>query len=300
MKKRENIQFNFNSRFVYTFILIVFLVLGGIGVFAFGTSSPSTFGHSAGEIEDLPADKITSGIFNIARIPNLDTGKITSGILPLARGGTGTTSSTGSGSLVLSASPTLTGTLTANRINLIGDWVRVYGTRGIYFQNYGGGWFMQDTSWIRAYANKNIFTGGEIRGGTIKGTSQVCIGNDCRSSWPSSSAGDITAVTAGAGLTGGGTSGSVTLSADTTYLQKRVTQSCPAGTSIRVISASGAVTCEVDDVGSGVTNCQWINAPSTSSISCPTNKPLLTGIKQIYDNSCSCIWVKQIRCCTIS
>ena len=124
------------------------------------------------------------------------------------------------------------------------------------------------------------------------------------SSWSctdqSASAGDITEVRAGTGLSGGGASGSVTLKADTIYLQRRVSASCPAGTSIRVISASGAVTCEVDDGHSGVKNCQWINAPSTSSISCPTNKPLLTGIKQIYDNSCSCIWVKQIRCCTIS
>ncbi len=59
--------------------------------------------------------------------------------------------------------------------------------------------------------------------------------------------GDITAVYAGTGLSGGGTSGDVTLNADTNYLQRRVSGACATGSAIRSINTDGTVTCESDD-----------------------------------------------------
>ena len=59
--------------------------------------------------------------------------------------------------------------------------------------------------------------------------------------------GDITAVTAGTGLSGGGSTGAVSLSVDTTAVQRRVVGSCAAGQAIRAIASDGTVTCEIDD-----------------------------------------------------
>ena len=64
------------------------------------------------------------------------------------------------------------------------NWFRSTGNTGWYSQTYGGGWFMQDSTWIRAYGNKNVYTAGEIQAGTVRGNSQLCIGNNCRTSWP--------------------------------------------------------------------------------------------------------------------
>jgi hypothetical protein len=58
--------------------------------------------------------------------------------------------------------------------------------------------------------------------------------------------GDITAVIAGTGLTGGGESGDVTLEVNTGVIQQRVTGNCPSGQYIRQINADGTVECGAD------------------------------------------------------
>jgi len=126
----------------------------------------------------------------------------------LTAGGTGTFGGTlnvnGGGSLNVSGGATITGnegilgTLsvganpnpTSYRAYVAGDlmadggWIYITGNQGIYFSSYNGGWYMSDSTWIRAYADKSIYTGGEIDGSTVRGTSQLCIGTDCRSQWP--------------------------------------------------------------------------------------------------------------------
>ena len=37
------------------------------------------------------------------------------------------------------------------------DWFRAKGTSGLYFQDYGGGWRMTDSTWIRSYGQKYVY-----------------------------------------------------------------------------------------------------------------------------------------------
>jgi hypothetical protein len=48
------------------------------------------------------------------------------------------------------------------------DWYRVVGNTGILWNNFGGGWHMTDTTWMRSYQDKSIVTGGAVRAGTFE------------------------------------------------------------------------------------------------------------------------------------
>jgi hypothetical protein len=56
--------------------------------------------------------------------------------------------------------------------------------------------------------------------------------------------GDVTGVTAGSGLTGGGAGGELTIAVDPTQVQSRVVTTCPSGQALRSIAQDGTAVCE--------------------------------------------------------
>lgn len=69
--------------------------------------------------------------------------------------------------------------------------------------------------------------------------------------WQTAAVGTITGITAGSGLRGGGSSGSVGLAVDTASIQARVTGTCVAGSFISQVNSNGTVVCQADTGGTG-------------------------------------------------
>ncbi|WP_205395011.1 shufflon system plasmid conjugative transfer pilus tip adhesin PilV [Xanthomonas hydrangeae] len=75
------------------------------------------------------------------------------------------------GNLIAGAHVIAAGTLSGQELSVneayTNNYFRVRGSGGLYWEDFGGGWYMGDSNWIRAYGNKNIYTAGEVRGGSV-------------------------------------------------------------------------------------------------------------------------------------
>ena len=88
------------------------------------------------------------------------------------------------------------------------------------------------------------------------------------------SGGDVTGVAAGNGLSGGGTSGNLSLAIDPTATQARVTGACPAGQTMTGVNQDGTVACAAvwSLAGNAGTN------PATQSIGTTDAQPLVIRV----------------------
>ena len=70
---------------------------------------------------------------------------------------------------------TITATVDMNTNTIYAsNWFRSRGTTGWYSEDYGGGWYMTDADWIRAYNGKGIATNGNMSiGGYIQGNNII-------------------------------------------------------------------------------------------------------------------------------
>lgn len=48
------------------------------------------------------------------------------------------------------------------------NWLRTNGNSGGYSNAWGGGWYMQDATWVRSYADKSVYTGGTMMAGAMR------------------------------------------------------------------------------------------------------------------------------------
>ncbi|UUW72391.1 shufflon system plasmid conjugative transfer pilus tip adhesin PilV [Pseudomonas oryzihabitans] len=55
-------------------------------------------------------------------------------------------------------------------------WFRTRGDTGWYSEKWGGGWHMTDSDWIRAYAGKNVYTPGQMRGNSLFSEGRTYVG----------------------------------------------------------------------------------------------------------------------------
>jgi hypothetical protein len=84
------------------------------------------------------------------------------------------------GNATIGGSATVTGNVTAggdatvNGQLYANSWIRsTAANSGWYQQAHNGGWYMADGSWVRSYADKGVYTGGEMQAGTVRANSAL-------------------------------------------------------------------------------------------------------------------------------
>ncbi len=85
------------------------------------------------------------------------------------------------GSITAGGNISATGDASAANANIRGDtttgnWFQTTGDGGWHSQKWNGGWYMSDPDWVRSYADKNIYTGGQVRAGTVNANGRLSAG----------------------------------------------------------------------------------------------------------------------------
>ncbi|EEY5921597.1 shufflon system plasmid conjugative transfer pilus tip adhesin PilV [Escherichia coli] len=77
---------------------------------------------------------------------------------------------------------TFSGAISGNTATTNGDitsnngWLVTKNSKGWMNSTYGGGWYMSDSSGLRSVNNKGIYTGGQVKGGTVRADGRLYTG----------------------------------------------------------------------------------------------------------------------------
>jgi hypothetical protein len=84
---------------------------------------------------------------------------------------------TAGGAMAAGGAMTAGGGITAGSdIRSTGGWLITRNSTGWENETYGGGFYMSDTDWVRAINDKNIYTAGQVRGGTVRSDGRLSTG----------------------------------------------------------------------------------------------------------------------------
>ncbi len=150
---------------------------GDVGV---GTASPGTKLEVAGQV------KITGGSPGAGKVLTSDAVGLATWTTPSS----GTVGGSGTANYLpkFSAATTLANSIIYDngtnvsigaaspsyKLDVVGDiraqgWLRSLGSAGWYNDSYGGGWYMTDSTWIRAYGSKPVYMSNGLDTGTASG-----------------------------------------------------------------------------------------------------------------------------------
>lgn len=106
------------------------------------------------------------------------TGQVSAGTNVTAGGNvTANGNMTANGNIAAGNSITANNAITANNdIRSNNGWIITRAGKGWLNETYGGGFYMSDDQWVRSVNNKNIYTGGQLRGGSVRSDGDVSAG----------------------------------------------------------------------------------------------------------------------------
>ncbi|MDA1379103.1 shufflon system plasmid conjugative transfer pilus tip adhesin PilV [Plesiomonas shigelloides subsp. oncorhynchi] len=81
------------------------------------------------------------------------------------------------GSVTAGGDVSSSGAVTANSdIRTNSGWLITQGNQGWRNATHNGGWYMSDSTWLRSYLDKNIYTGGQVLAGSVSSNGRLRTG----------------------------------------------------------------------------------------------------------------------------
>lgn len=117
-----------------------------------------------------------NGVNSIHATGSLSAGDIDVGAIR-AKGNISGVNIASQGSVTAGGDVSSAGAVTANAdVRTNAGWLITQGNQGWRNATHNGGWYMSDSTWVRSYLDKNIYTGGQVLAGSISSNGRLRTG----------------------------------------------------------------------------------------------------------------------------